>query len=1403
MSGSGKQLRAIFLAFVMITSVVGGVVAFSESVAATASVQTTDTPADIPGGNSDTSQELAPSNIEINGIDDGKNLAITIDVSDLAQTGADLSGADVDISDSDLSFSGNDPGDSASVALSNFDANANEIQLVIGTSEATGMGTSTGDGNLDISSLDLTGIDTSNVNTASGLTYVIRAEEDNNGDFGSGFSTEDLGQTGSFNIATVTVENIDAGQTITTTSLSDAIDEANDPTSGDLDAGSAGDQVEIRLDSGTFTFDTNDVGANGIADDNTRINPVAGADVTIENAGGDTTFDIQATGIELVNLTLDQNGQAHEAINVGNDHGVTITESNFTNSDGTEYIEAADDAVLDVSTTGFDDPNTNDPSALIVTDGAGTDEGEITLTDNSFDGLGTALDFTADLDSSGNGLSSFSATGNQFGTNVIHFDNDPENPSISVDTVFAENDFEEFVITTDDSDDTIVTTDGPAIYGDLTTVPGNTVNNADTTTTLSAGDHTISGSSITLNSDNIDIVAASGTDPQNVTVDVSQNPGFSIDGPLEGLTIDGITFEAEANSIVKTDGLAADTLKDITITNNRFVSITGVADGILDFDANTGMPDNQADVVSATIDSNTFESNADTGNNYQAVVFGKLIDDGNPTEVTISSNVINGTNNGGIAAEIDDSADEELLLDIVDNEIEVTGANAGIDLEGLDNSNDIEETTVSSNTLTAADSGTSGSGIEVSADATAIVSITTNSITGFSDDGGEGIDIDDASFDESGLTVEENTLDDNGEHIHYDTGSQDVDTLRSNNNFAQLVEVFDDEGGSLQTEIFYGTIAGAVDDVASGDFVAVGPGTYDENSVSPGVDQVTIAATDGPDSTTVVPVSGNTIFNLDQDRTVLSGFTIDSSGVSNAAGDVIADNTDSDTITVTDNVLVGSDNRVGIEVDGGNTVNIRSNEISGFGTGVEVATDQDTPFNIVENQITNNTLGVDINDGAADSEVNFNNIVNNDVGLENDEGDDVIDAKANWWGAVTGPSGSSFSGSGDEIAGGTAGQLADNQEVQPWLTFSVTNLPKNEYVVITDPEAPVADNTDNPEVVVAVLNETVAGNTDDTTTRLISDPSSSISGTGSADAGTAATTADPLVYNGITASEANDYTLTARDKNGNVRQGSAVQTFTGEPADINLTADSDTLVADGSKTVNFTMTVVDSSGNPVAVGNEEVEYLIDNSSNAEVTREVEETATDDSSPTSEARLAISADRADFEITVTALFDSGGSTNNAGGSTATATVATTVNQLDVVVSPQQVTANNQTDVTINVTNVQTDARVEDATVNLNGPGVSENVLTDANGSTTVTVNASEAGSIDVNVSTDGFEDATSTITVEEDAPAYYTLKLSNSIADRDVHAAIISTFSTHRQSGSTALLPHSVYRYTRTHTGGQR
>ena len=140
-------------------------------------------------------------------------------------------------------------------------------------------------------------------------------------------------------------------------------------------------------------------------------------------------------------------------------------------------------------------------------------------------------------------------------------------------------------------------------------------------------------------------------------------------------------------------------------------------------------------------------------------------------------------------------------------------------------------------------------------------------------------------------------------------------------------------------------------------------------------------------------------------------------------------------------------------------------------------------------------------------------------------------------------------------------------------------------------------------------------------------------------------------------------------------------------------------------------------------------------------------------------------------------------------------------LGVNLAPSTVTANEETDVTVTVTNQTSGDAVEGATVDISDLGLSN--TTDANGEVTFSVNASAAGDYPIDVSADGYTDASTTLTVEEDAPAYYTLSLSHSIADRDVQTTTISTFSTHRQSGSTALLPHSVYRYTRTHTGGLR
>ena len=164
-------------------------------------------------------------------------------------------------------------------------------------------------------------------------------------------------------------------------------------------------------------------------------------------------------------------------------------------------------------------------------------------------------------------------------------------------------------------------------------------------------------------------------------------------------------------------------------------------------------------------------------------------------------------------------------------------------------------------------------------------------------------------------------------------------------------------------------------------------------------------------------------------------------------------------------------------------------------------------------------------------------------------------------------------------------------------------------------------------------------------------------------------------------------------------------------------------------------------------------------------------------------------------------DSDGSSDSQSATLTVTPADVELGTLDVSLSQQNVTANEEDDVTVTVTNASSGDAVEDASVSISDLELSD--TTDADGEAVLTVNTSQTGQYTIDVSADGFEDASTTLTVQEDAPAYYTLKFPNSIADRDVQTTTISTFSTHRQSGSTALLPRSVYRYTRTHTGGLR
>ncbi|RJX47814.1 beta strand repeat-containing protein [Halonotius pteroides] len=141
------------------------------------------------------------------------------------------------------------------------------------------------------------------------------------------------------------------------------------------------------------------------------------------------------------------------------------------------------------------------------------------------------------------------------------------------------------------------------------------------------------------------------------------------------------------------------------------------------------------------------------------------------------------------------------------------------------------------------------------------------------------------------------------------------------------------------------------------------------------------------------------------------------------------------------------------------------------------------------------------------------------------------------------------------------------------------------------------------------------------------------------------------------------------------------------------------------------------------------------------------------------------------------------------------------------APASAAPGEEIEVSANVTNTAGEEATSPVTFVFDGSDVEDQDVTLDAGATdpvsfTVTVPDVADGDYEHGIETD-IDSETATITVEEDAPAYYTLKLSNSIADRAAQTTTISTFANHRQSGSTALLPRSVYRYTRTHTGGLR
>ncbi|MBP1923652.1 surface glycoprotein (TIGR04207 family) [Halorubrum alkaliphilum] len=421
---------------------------------------------------------------------------------------------------------------------------------------------------------------------------------------------------------------------------------------------------------------------------------------------------------------------------------------------------------------------------------------------------------------------------------------------------------------------------------------------------------------------------------------------------------------------------------------------------------------------------------------------------------------------------------------------------------------------------------------------------------------------------------------------------------------------------------------------------------------------------------------------------------------------------DDDQITVNGTVIEVED--VGVQMDGADldveNAEITTEAIDGLGVHVngdhnnldvsdsvvydnDVAVQLDDGDNhvLVRNQILNSTeTGVYI-DGSVGGEtrVNFNDIVDNEVGIEDNDGLDDQGALANWYGDETGPSGEAsgdeFTGSGDEVDADVNAEY-----FVPWLNQSVTELPEDELIVVTDERNIFAEDNgydfpedDRAQLVVAVLDDDLAGDIDvseDLTTLtdiddvdFDDDPEYLEDDEVSAD--------NPLLELDANVDDdaPGDYDIEVLNTgDAAVSDGFGVQTFIATADGVEVTAESDEVVADGETTTNITAQLT-ADGEPVAQGGEEVTFQIINT-DEDAGAALTETSVDTDSD-GQAVTGLTAEEAGFDITVRAI-----AVNSQDSVTVTSVEPTEANfTLSDLDAPDQIVQNESYEVSVNVTN----------------------------------------------------------------------------------------------------------------------
>jgi hypothetical protein len=939
---------AVFMAALMVLSVGAAPVA-AQSVGSGLS------PNDITAQQDSTSVELASSNFQINSLGStGNDVSIIVELDTLENQGVDLSGA----SASATAASDNDNVQSARVV-------GNELRIVADDADT--------DGNIDLSSVTLSGLDTSDANVARGLTLFTRIDDSNAGNFDS-FSADVTDDSGTFDIGFVELLN-DGSQDSVYASVASAIDNVD----------GSGDWI-IRAAETTYTFDENDYSVNSNADSLT-IEPagIAAGNVTLEDDGDGSAILSTSNAIELTlnNVKVDTTGNNNAVIvNAGSITDLTAFNSTFvTDGSGDTIVDVlnADVGTVNLTDSKFTD-GSNSQTALDVSNG-GTTDVDLVVDNNTFRGLGIGINANADIT-----LPSADISDNTFENNNQHVkDSDEDDLDLTAVLEDNNNEFDQYAVS-QSSDGTVglgTTTSTYSIYGDFDqTSTGDVASADDATVLISEGDHTTPGD-ITIGNSDVTFTSPDGAAVENVSVTVDgdsiivdEDAGDTNGEDSQGLTVSGISFdEIAATSVIKNDGNPGNVI-DLTVSNNEFLGATGT---VIDFDSS------DADITDTTISSNVFDKGNEGSPTFDVLAVSGYSSEGSNSVLTVSDNTVaNSTHDG---SEIFDFATvgANEIVQVQNNNIELADT-GDTDVFVFDAGADSAEITVDANTIDSNDR--TGTGIDLTTGQTGEnVAVTSNEITNTS----TALDVSSSTGD---ADITGNTFGANAQQIDAGTISDySASDLEADNAFDQLVITSQDDefqtaldNDNVKNSILYGSPKPAIEAVdTNGDTVFVAPGTYVE-STAPTIraNDQSIVSLEGAAQTTIEYTGTSAYLDVDSDIDFsIDQLTINSTDDGSANADVKVSSA-SAVVDVNETVFTGpgTSKRLGINIQNADTVSVRDTSIDTYDYGVIV---EDSAEHAVNTTSINNTNTAAIAIRENDAQFNDITVTNSSVGIDVDE----------------------------------------------------------------------------------------------------------------------------------------------------------------------------------------------------------------------------------------------------------------------------------------------------------------------------------------------------------------------------------------------------------------------------------